>query len=94
MEVNVHFLTNQLLPSKLSAVKGPDLVAYRGSDHSKFKLYLSSVFLGHLEDVAVKDIADLSNKIILGIDECQNFTISAENSLMSLFGLSFSLEIA
>jgi hypothetical protein len=82
-----------MLSGKLTTVKGSDLVADRTSDHRQLELNLSSSFLCNLENVTIQNIADLSDKVIFRIDESQDLTIPAEDSLVSFLSIFFGFEV-
>ncbi len=61
--------------------------------HGKFEFDLASSSFRHFEDVPIENITDFSDKIILGVDEGQNFAIATEDAPVSLFSLSFCLDV-
>ena len=93
MEIDVHLLPNQLLPDKLPAVESPHLISHRTSHHRQLDFHLFSSFFCHFENISIKHVADLTHKIIFGIDEGKDLAVSAKNPFVSLFRLTFSPEI-
>lgn len=70
MKIHVNFLPNKLFPCKFTAIKSSNLIPNRTTNHSQFNLNLFIItFLGHFKDKPIKDITNLSNKIILRINK-------------------------
>ena len=93
MKIDIHLLPNQLFPDKLSAVESTYLISNRTPHHGQLNFHLFSSFFCHFENISIKHVTDLPHKVVFGVDESKDLAVSAKNTFMSLFSLTFSLEI-
>ena len=81
MQVNVHFLTYKLFAGEFATVECTHLVTHWASHHCELDFYLlTSSLANNLVYVSVEYVADLSYKIIFGIDEAENLSVFAKNA--------------
>lgn len=91
MQIDIDLFTDELLSSKLSAMKSTYLIPDWTSYHCELKLYFSSASFGNLIDVAIENVSDLSYKIVFSINESQDLTVATKDTFMCLLSLCLCL---
>jgi hypothetical protein len=94
VKIDIDLLPNELLTSEFSGVESSHLITNGAASHGKFDFdAFSAGFASYFEDVAIKDIADLPNEVVLGVDEAENLRTAAEHAQMSLIGSCLGVEV-